>query len=179
MRKQYLLPCTCGQEVAVDTTQAGLAVRCGCGVELSVPSLAGIRKLRESQAAAPAPPRYGAWGPRQALVFLGMMISALALVGAAIVFATTPPLELEFTVDQAENQRQFAELTAAQTLDWWTTLSSGPDLGPELVNFDAHREMVLQRRRWVAVLGALALLGLGLSVSGLFVRGASPPPPID
>lgn len=176
MKKKYLLPCSCGQELEIDTAQAGLSVRCVCGAELAVPSLAAIRKLRESAAPAAPSSRYGAWGPRQALVFLGTMVAALALAAAAIVFASTPPLELEFSVDREVNEQQFDQLTAAQTVEWWSTLSQGPDIGPEIINFDQHRAYVLQRRRWVGILAALALLGLGLAVSGLFVRGAPAAP---
>lgn len=175
MKKKYLLPCSCGQELEVETAQAGLSLKCACGVELNVPSLAAIRKLKESSAPAAPVSRYGAWGPRQALVFLGTMVAALALTAAAIVFATTPPLELEFSVDKAMNEQQFEELTAGQTVEWWNQLSTGPDIGPEIINFDAHQAFVHQRRRWVGVLAGLALVGLGLAVSGLFVRGAKTP----
>lgn len=177
MKKKYLLPCTCGQELEVETAQAGLSLKCSCGAEVQVPTLAGIRKLRESAAQTTTPSRYGSWGPRQAMVFLGTMLAALALAAAAIVFATTPPMELEVVVDRDANQRQFDELTAAQTIDWWNTLSQGPDIGPEIFNFDQHRAFVLQRRRWVGVLAALAIGGLIMAVSGLFVRSAPAPPP--
>ncbi|MGL6195868.1 MAG: hypothetical protein ACRC2T_13715 [Thermoguttaceae bacterium] len=47
MAQKYLLPCTCGESVPIETTQAGQTVTCSCGLQLQVPTLLKIKKLPE------------------------------------------------------------------------------------------------------------------------------------
>ena len=47
MTTKYLLPCTCGEKTAVESTQAGQILRCSCGNTLEVPTLQGIRRLEQ------------------------------------------------------------------------------------------------------------------------------------
>ena len=42
---KYLLPCDCGQDVEIETSQAGQTVACGCGQMLTVPSMLKIKTL--------------------------------------------------------------------------------------------------------------------------------------
>lgn len=46
MSQKYLLPCSCGKSVPVETSQAGSDVVCQCGETLKVPSMLKIKKLR-------------------------------------------------------------------------------------------------------------------------------------
>ncbi len=45
LAQKYLLPCSCGKTVPVETSQAGGEVRCDCGQVLKIPSLSNIKKL--------------------------------------------------------------------------------------------------------------------------------------
>lgn len=46
MSQKYLLPCSCGKFVPIETAQAGSDVVCQCGQSLKVPSMLKIKKLR-------------------------------------------------------------------------------------------------------------------------------------
>jgi len=46
MSLKYLLPCSCGQDVPIETSQAGGNVLCNCGLSVQVPSLLKIKKLQ-------------------------------------------------------------------------------------------------------------------------------------
>jgi hypothetical protein len=41
----FFLTCSCGQQVAVQASQAGAAVTCGCGNQLQVPRLSKLREM--------------------------------------------------------------------------------------------------------------------------------------
>jgi len=43
---QYLLPCSCGESIPLDVTQAGQTVTCRCGKTQQAPSLLKIKKLQ-------------------------------------------------------------------------------------------------------------------------------------
>ncbi|MCL2306578.1 MAG: hypothetical protein FWC43_14665 [Planctomycetaceae bacterium] len=45
MSQKYLLPCSCGKEVSIETSQAGGNVLCDCGLSLRIPSLLKIKQL--------------------------------------------------------------------------------------------------------------------------------------
>jgi len=45
MPQKYLLPCSCGKDVPIETSQAGGNVLCDCGLSVQVPSLLKIKKL--------------------------------------------------------------------------------------------------------------------------------------
>jgi len=51
MKIEYLLPCSCGEKLVVDRSQAGLSKRCTCGRDVTVPTLRGLEQLER---AAPA-----------------------------------------------------------------------------------------------------------------------------
>jgi hypothetical protein len=45
---KYLLPCSCGEKIAIESSQAGQAIRCSCGKTLEAPTMQGIRRLEQS-----------------------------------------------------------------------------------------------------------------------------------
>jgi hypothetical protein len=45
LKMSYLLPCSCGQSVEIETSQAGQQVSCSCGATLQVPSMLQIKSL--------------------------------------------------------------------------------------------------------------------------------------
>jgi len=57
MPQKYLLPCSCGKDVPIETSQAGGNALCDCGRNLKVPTLLQIKKLPlvvETQTQSPA-----------------------------------------------------------------------------------------------------------------------------
>ncbi|MDR0611111.1 MAG: hypothetical protein LBG58_13460 [Planctomycetaceae bacterium] len=45
MSQKYLLPCSCGRSLAIETSQAGQTLTCSCGQTQQVPSLLKIKNL--------------------------------------------------------------------------------------------------------------------------------------
>lgn len=45
MSARYLLPCSCGQDVSISSSQAGGTVACDCGQQLAIPRLGELRQL--------------------------------------------------------------------------------------------------------------------------------------
>ncbi|MEI6239561.1 MAG: hypothetical protein WCR51_04170 [Planctomycetia bacterium] len=75
----YLLPCECTADVVVTAGQAGGRVTCGrCGRELLVPKLGDLAAMRRQEAVVPA--GNPTWRPAQAAAFLGVIVSAGALL---------------------------------------------------------------------------------------------------
>ena len=83
---KYLLACpSCGAKNPVETGQAGQSIRCSCGNMIEVPSIRAMRSLEAQGEDAPVVPR---WSARQGFVFLGLAITAAALVlGAGVLIA--------------------------------------------------------------------------------------------
>lgn len=75
---KHLLPCPCGKQIAVSTSQAGETVTCECGMSVEAPSLRGLRDLPLVEA---EDSRRGTWGFRQGVLTAGL-IAVLGLVGA-------------------------------------------------------------------------------------------------
>lgn len=72
---KYLLPCSCGEKIAIETSQAGQTVRCSCGKTVEAPTMQGIRRLEPSldeSAEAARPSSYGGTAVGTALI--GLMI---------------------------------------------------------------------------------------------------------
>ena len=60
----YLLPCSCGNSVPVESHQAGGSVNCTCGQSLNVPSLRDLREL-PTKASGKIVRSKSQWGARQ------------------------------------------------------------------------------------------------------------------
>lgn len=75
MTIKYLLPCSCGKKIPVETTQAGQDIQCSCGQQVSVPTMQGIRCLEQyldSSDESKAGPSYG--GAALGIALLGLLI---------------------------------------------------------------------------------------------------------
>ncbi len=78
-RTAYLLPCTCGEKILVDKSQAGLPVPCRCGKELTIPTLRGFAQLEQTTVDGRAARE---WSSRQGVHFIGAAIAVLGLLAA-------------------------------------------------------------------------------------------------
>ena len=84
MTTKYLLPCSCGDKIAVESTQAGQILRCSCGKPLEVPTLQGIRRLERSVDESDqleAPSSYGGVAIGVALVGLVIALGGAGFTG--------------------------------------------------------------------------------------------------
>ena len=148
MRTKYLLPCICGQDIPVEATQAGQQVRCVCGVELEVPTLLNLIRLKPAVPPADAVPRRArsAWGRRQQVMLVGLAIMAVGALWAGWeVWAR--PRRLEVTA-----------YPPRLIVLYWTSLKQGVDHPMPVEVFYAER--LDENNRWLIVTGVV--IGLGL-----------------
>ncbi len=110
---KYLLPCTCGESIVVEVSQAGQRIACKCGKSLEVPTLRALRELapavaENTQAAAARRPAR-TWSQTQGTIFaLGALLAVVGLGAAAyyfywvLVIDVRPPTQAEFDAMYAE-----------------------------------------------------------------------------
>jgi hypothetical protein len=173
MPTTYLLPCQCGKKNQIDSSQAGLSVRCECGAQLAVPTMRGLSVLERVDTAPrttssqPAP----AWGARQGLIFLGstiIVLSALAALGLWWIRMPTP-----FTLHenyQEEIQIQIDQRSPEELMQLWQHLRGGiEEASAEMVvsNYEARVADVIASEM---VAGGFAAVGLLLVLIGLVQR---------
>ena len=168
MKQSYLLPCTCGQKIPVEATRAGQEVVCQCGRRLEVPTM---RKLRHLERAAP--PERGrtpsqAWGARQAVILVGSLVILAAMITAAWFYTMRPKM------------KPIEELTFADTwIIWERDLHPGIDFTSPSER--GYLEVRKAYHRWMSVVAAFFVLGVGIVVVGLLMPKRGPrrkgPPP--
>ncbi|NLY02209.1 MAG: hypothetical protein GXY83_39495 [Rhodopirellula sp.] len=162
MKARYLLPCSCGREITVETGQAGQTIRCSCGAEQEVPTLMRMSSLRRAEQAATAPPSRR-WGLRQRLLLVGALIALPALALAAYLFWRLPTRE-----QVVPTQAPLDELTVGQTWQIWQDLRTGIERRP--FPAEAFYERLAQtNRQWLAVALSVFVAGLLIMVSSVFV----------
>ena len=85
---KYLLPCTCGESIVVEVSQAGQRIPCKCGKTLEVPTMRAIRELapamEENAKAAVKQRPAQTWSQTQGTVFGIGALLAVAGVAAAM-----------------------------------------------------------------------------------------------
>jgi len=110
---KYLLPCTCGESIVVEVSQAGQRIPCKCGKSLEVPTMRAIRELapavEENTKAAATQRPARTWSQTQGTIFGIGALLAVAGVAAAIyyfywviVIDVTPPTQADFDAMYAE-----------------------------------------------------------------------------
>lgn len=174
MKPKYLLPCACGHQTPVEVSQAGQEVRCPCGSVLEVPTMRGVTELDqatpESLAAGTHPPgtteqtsepgpsaargSSSNWGPRQGVLLVGGVITALGL-GLAIYYYLTRPQIIDT-----------ADLSPIKTWQLWFDLNQGIDQRPPWE--EMYLRGVANYRRWMVVVSVIAGIGVLMMVGALF-----------
>jgi hypothetical protein len=124
MAQQYLIDCVCGKQLPVGVSQAGGAVTCECGAQLTVPTLGALRQLPPVQSSVPAKPTAADadWNAQRGglfaggvLAFLfGVILSAYGFYQASQIDITDHSLKL-----QAAAFEEFDRLQYAEVLDLW------------------------------------------------------------
>ncbi len=155
MTEHYLLPCSCGQKLAVSLRQAGESITCPCGNVLETPSLNQLKTLEkvapeaEPAAAAALARKRSAWSGRKAGFFLGIVLMCMGVPWAAWLELSKPrliPIE---------------RMSPLQTWGLWQELRTGANRYPS-PQARGFAEALGQNRNWFVV--ALALSACGLLV---------------
>ncbi len=165
MTTRYLLPCECGQPIAIERAQAGLAVTCACGRTQTAPTYRELLRLsrQEDQAASVRPS--GEWSPRQGLVFLGLLIAVPAGFFAVVWHLQPPPEYPAYTIATAANAQFIEQLPVDKLFELWQVYEQGFDSSddPRVAEYSAWARNV---RSWTWVLTAVAAFGVALAVCG-------------
>jgi hypothetical protein len=90
---KYALPCNaCGKKLHVQASQAGTSLKCVCGKSVDVPSMRGIRQLKQVDETAANKRRTAesGWGGRQATMLVCLIVGIPA-VAYAVYLVVAPP----------------------------------------------------------------------------------------
>ena len=175
MSQEYLLPCTCGQQLRVAPAQAGGQVSCACGRSVAVPTLRGLRELKPAPEAAPAKTVAG-WSPVHGAIFAAGLLLAAAGLAVLVYHLVFYRAVSGFTVDRTEEIVHNAELespldklTPLAALDEWNTqvlpgLTKALDPPWVLARKSAERYIL-----WSKIGGGMLAGGLLAAIATLFI----------
>ncbi len=180
MSRTYQLSCPNGHSLDVDSSQAGLAIRCLCGAEVKVPTYRELLALASSQSPAIRAPRKSAaasdWGWPQATIMVGLAALAACSLAAISVWSYYPPYP-ELEVDPVKNLQDLNALPMENLLPLWDELKKGPDRGQNLPIITTYERMSSHYRLWLQVIAgaaAISVVAMLVGVAGvLFQAGRS------
>jgi hypothetical protein len=177
MATKYRLPCHNDAYVAVDASQAGLAVTCPCGEDVQVPTWRELSRLQPvedvaDRATAGRRATGGStWSPQKGLIFLGLVI----LVGggaSAGYWNATIPTEKPIQVNYEGISKHVDSLTLLESMQDWSELRKGLSRG-ELPPMQMYLAMQEAHRRWTYIsLGGCAV-GVVFCAIGVATGGKS------
>jgi hypothetical protein len=123
---KYLLPCRCGQQVVIETRQAGQTVVCPCGESLPVPTMLEIIALEPAPEESLSTSNGEGWGWPQRLLLLG---GACLLAGMlfALLFWLDRPIAPIDTLDPEYVRRSAEKLPPSVTWHYWAMMKQGLD----------------------------------------------------
>ena len=168
----YLLPCSCGRKIPIEPRQAGQEVYCACGKISLAPTWREMAALEQSEeVAAAGPPRAG-WGGPERFIFLGAVLAAGSLAGAAVVYWCRPPAHLP-----PPTPAEIENAAPAQTVAmFYWLMATGLDDGSQDKGYQAYLKQVARYRLALGVVGVGAAAGLVLLGLGLLARRRAPKP---
>jgi hypothetical protein len=150
---KYLLPCSsCGEKMSVEVPQAGQQIKCDCGADLEVPTMAGIKALQRANPSPGDQRPISRWEARHGVLLVGVVI---IIAGVCI------------TVDFHRGRPQMMkmeELNPFQTWMVWEFLKQGVRR-PSFENNPSqmYQEALKTHKMWMA--GCLSIVVLGFLVS--------------
>ncbi len=163
MTNEYLLPCDCGHSNRVGARQAGETIECACGARLDVPTMREMRRLEPVVEGAAR--HKTAWGPRQGLAFLGLLVAALGLAAGGYFYFIVTPRPTDFAATQA----QLDSIGPADAWQYWKIVRKGIPLN--LTGEAAESLEQARKARWgIRVSLGLTAAGLALAASGLLLK---------
>jgi hypothetical protein len=116
---KYLVTCTCGRQLAVETGQAGESLTCDCGATVAVPPFRQLRELPvERQDAAPA--AGSTWGLREGAITVCLLVALACLIAATASRYSEQPLPTIDPVARTESvDRELTNMTPLQAWELW------------------------------------------------------------
>lgn len=164
MSAKYLLPCRCGQYVAVEPRQAGETVVCECGTPLAIPTMLEITALEKApeETAPTAATGHTSWGWHQRMVLLGGLLLLAAVVTGVWVVRTQRPVAPADILDPELLRQDVERLPPAVTWKNWCAAKKGLDRRTD----QRYEDALTLYHVWatttiVAGVGGLVLIGLG------------------
>jgi hypothetical protein len=165
---QYLVPCTCGRKIPVETRQAGGEVACECGASIAIPRLLELKTLEKvAVQAAEAKPR-GAWGIGHGLIASAavLLVGVIALSVLVFIYAADDPYE-SMTPDQI--RENFQKLTPMQTWGMWMNLQQAGINPPKKAMERYFEGLHAQRQMLLTFLGIAAAVDIAILAAGIFI----------
>jgi len=157
MGSQYLLPCHCGRELAVEKSQAGTQVECDCGQWVEVPVLRILTTLKK----AAQSPKPTSWSRGQGILFIcGVLLLIVGSVTSIQFYRSMPSPNIPGMPGLAADLDSRSDsLGAVETLRLWNFYQDSPDLMvrlPKAIESTHKRRAAIILFAWV--LGCLFLL---------------------
>ena len=174
MPQQYLLPCSCGQKIRIESSQAGGQVACGCGRTLAVPTLRGIRRLEVAADAVRTKER-PTWSRLHGAAFAGGMFAATLGVVLVALYVFRYAQIGGLTVDRSEEviqnmTAQIDTITPVQALEIWSHDILEEGLGqPQAPFWVTAKEKVAEYSWWIKFGAGMILLGTAASAGAVLV----------
>jgi len=171
---RYLLPCSCGQSIAIEPIQAGQEVRCSCGQSQLVPTLREIRQLPEAEPeVAQVRLVKEPWSSTRTIVFaIGLVVIALGMVAVTIcqlkitaISARLPSKAEMKAYEEGMNAEIVERLTPLETYEQFLKWKED-GLGEQMERlFEAEHD---RRDRLVLIRTVfLVVMGIGLLIAAI------------
>ncbi len=162
MTAKYMLPCSCGRQIAVEPRQAGQTMPCSCGATLQVPTLLDMTMLEPApQDPSPTQPP-SSWGVAGGLQLLGfVLVTAATALGVFLMVVDRPRSRFD-AIDPEQIRTSAQKMPPAQTWEVWQTMKQGLDRRTD----QQYVARVGMFRVKLVFTAALAVLGIALFIAG-------------
>jgi hypothetical protein len=162
MAVQFLLPCSCGRQLPVETSQSGLTLTCECGKQLDVPTRRDLEKLPRaaSQPQGAGTPGRSAWGLHKGLMLLGTLVAVPALACAVYLTSTLPTDPVAAIIERQ---------TPEQSVVTWMQLRRGIRGGNDPLTMAYIKQRNSHQMAADVAWGVFAI-GLAIAASGLVMQ---------
>ena len=181
MPDQFLLPCSCGNSIPIETTQAGQTIECpACQLQLEVPSYSQIKKLPLEESATEgkrkSQPGEKNWGYGQGVLFAtGLAILVIAGILAGVFFYLYSGTNVDSPIVQEEMKAKFGNFVdsmppAERFTFWEENQKKNPPTEwkpPDHLFTQAFSKSFFTL---AIVFSILSVVGLGCVISAFFVK---------
>ena len=169
MSTLFLVPCSCGEKLQVEISQAGEVLVCSCGRSLEIPALRSLRQL-DSVSGPTRPSDHRRWSPSQGVLFVaGSAIFVVSLAAATFLLVakwegTTSGFGASHS--KATVREDLVDLSPDEAWHEWQVLREVRERPHLRLHHDRDRDHGLYLR--VAVV--FAVVGIAIAGSALVVR---------